>query len=306
MLAADPADRPSTTEVRDTLAALVAGRGGDTTTVLLARTDLRSAAAGRTPTQVSPPEEQLETPPVPARSARAAAVPPVPPSTVTPPRAVAPAPVDTPELEAAAPPAPVVDTGPRRRRRAPAVWLVAGLVAVLLAGLIAFLVIRGGKGSPTAAGAGTSSAHASTSAPVASPSGSSGAASGSGGAPSSSLSSSTSPSATAPATGGGSLTASNIRSFLTSYHQLVISDPHRAYTETGPSLRAAESEPNYVRFWGQFSDVRISNIQATDGQSTATATLSLVYADGRPTDTGQHRFTFIVRGNRLLLDSDRR
>ena len=37
MLAADPAERPAITEVRDTLAALVAGRDGDTTTVLLAR-----------------------------------------------------------------------------------------------------------------------------------------------------------------------------------------------------------------------------------------------------------------------------
>jgi hypothetical protein len=183
---------------------------------------------------------------------------------------------------------------------------VAGLIAVLLAGLIAFLVIRGGKGSPTATGSGTSGATTSTSASVAPPSGSSGAASGSGGAPTSTLPSSTTPTASAPAAGGGSLTASNIRSFLTSYHQLVISDPHRAYTETGPSLRAAESESNYVRFWGQFSAVRISNIQAADGQRTATATLSLVYADGRPTDTGLHRFTFVVQGNRLLLDSDRR
>ncbi|WP_104530579.1 serine/threonine-protein kinase, partial [Blastococcus saxobsidens] len=41
MLAADPADRPAMTEVRDDLAKLAAGRDGDTTTVLLARTDLR-------------------------------------------------------------------------------------------------------------------------------------------------------------------------------------------------------------------------------------------------------------------------
>jgi len=61
-----------------------------------------------------------------------------------------------------------------------------------------------------------------------------------------------------------------------------------------------------VNFWSQFSDVRISNIQATDGKSTATATLSLVYADGRTPDTGTHTFTFIVQGGRLLLDSDRR
>src|SRR3712207_9166189 len=44
MLAADPADRPTTTEVRDVLARLAVGRDGDPTTVLLARTKLRSSS----------------------------------------------------------------------------------------------------------------------------------------------------------------------------------------------------------------------------------------------------------------------
>ena len=43
MLAADPADRPTTTEARDELARLAVGRDGDPTTVLLARTKLRSS-----------------------------------------------------------------------------------------------------------------------------------------------------------------------------------------------------------------------------------------------------------------------
>ena len=57
MLAAEPADRPTMTEVRDELAKLAAGRDGDTTTVLLARTDLRTASPGRnrTATFESPP-----------------------------------------------------------------------------------------------------------------------------------------------------------------------------------------------------------------------------------------------------------
>src|SRR3954466_5201398 len=42
MRAAEPADRPAMAEVRDELATLAAGRGGDTTTVLLARTPLGS------------------------------------------------------------------------------------------------------------------------------------------------------------------------------------------------------------------------------------------------------------------------
>ena len=55
MLAAEPEDRPTMTEVRDELAKLAAGRDGDTTTVLLARTDLRTASPGRNRTTTFPP-----------------------------------------------------------------------------------------------------------------------------------------------------------------------------------------------------------------------------------------------------------
>src|SRR5688500_1736453 len=55
MLAAEPADRPAMHEIRDELAKLAAGRDGDTTTVLLARTDLRSSSApGRNRTAAFP------------------------------------------------------------------------------------------------------------------------------------------------------------------------------------------------------------------------------------------------------------
>lgn len=43
MLATEPADRPTTAQVRDELARLAVGRDGDPTTVLLARTSLRSS-----------------------------------------------------------------------------------------------------------------------------------------------------------------------------------------------------------------------------------------------------------------------
>jgi hypothetical protein len=295
MLAADPAERPSTTEVRDTLAALVAGHEGDTTTVLLARTNLRSAAAGRTPTEVSPRESAaaVADPQVPV------AVPPVPPSSITPRPATAPAPAP-PAPQTSTPPPAVDDRG--RRRRVPALWLVVGLVALLIAGLITFLVIQGGTGSPTATGSGTSSATTPATASGAATAGSTAAASISSEAASSS-SAAPKPPPTAAAGGGGSLTASNIRNFLTSYHQLVISDPHQAYTETGPTLRASESEPNYVNYWGQFSRVRLSNIQATDGQRTATATVTFTYQNGRQL-VEHHRFTLLQRGNSLVLDSD--
>ena len=283
------------------LAALVAGREGDTTTVLLARTNLRSAAAGRTPTEVGPRESAAAAPvadpevpaaeppaaPAPAPAARAAAAP-VP--AAAPPRTTTSAPVGT-------------DTGSRRRRRVPAIWLVAGVVALLLVGLIALLVSQGGSGTPTATGPQTSAATTPATRSSAASSGSSAAASTStsGSASSSSASSSAPP--PAAAAGGGALTAANIQNFLSSYHRLAISDPHQAYTETGPTLRAAESEPNYVAYWNQFSGVTLSNIQATDGQRTAMATVTFTYQNGRRL-TEQHRFTLLQRGGALILDSD--
>ena len=96
-----------------------------------------------------------------------------------------------------------------------------------------------------------------------------------------------------------------MRNFLTGYHQLVISDPHRAYTETGPTLRASESEPNYVNYWGQFSNVQLTNIQATDGQRTATATVTYTYQNGSQL-VEQTQFTLLQRNDSLILDSERK
>jgi hypothetical protein len=102
---------------------------------------------------------------------------------------------------------------------------------------------------------------------------------------------------------GDPLTAANIEAFLLDYHQQVLSDPRAAYARTGPTLRAAISEDNYVDYWSQFSDVRISDIQATDGNTVATATMELVFTDGS-NETAGHTFTFIVDGDQLILDSD--
>ncbi|TFV43590.1 serine/threonine-protein kinase, partial [Blastococcus sp. TF02A_35] len=65
MLAADPAERPAMTEVRDRLAKLAAGRDGDTTTVLLARTDL-APSQGHSGTAVLPATPVAEPTPPPA------------------------------------------------------------------------------------------------------------------------------------------------------------------------------------------------------------------------------------------------
>lgn len=54
-----------------------------------------------------------------------------------------------------------------------------------------------------------------------------------------------------------------------------------------------------------FSDVELSDIQATGGLSTASATVEFRSTDGRKL-TEQHRYTLLVQGGQLVLDSDYR
>ena len=280
MLAADPADRPTMPQVRDELARLAAGSGGDTTTVLLARTNLRSSGAGRVGTDVFPAGP-------PATPAPAVAAPKTPAPAVA-----APPPSATPP---SAPPQarPAADG---RRRRRPGIWIAAGVAILLLAGLIAVLANQGGGGGGSSAGGSTAA-----SSPPSQSAGTTARSSVASSAASSTPSSS--PSSTSASGGAAGMTAKDIKDFLVSYHQLVLSDPHRAYAETGPTLRAAESEQNYVNYWGQFSDVKLSDIQARDGQTTATAKVDFQYSDGRRL-TEQHRYTLILDGGHLILDSD--
>ena len=150
MLAAEPADRPAMTEVRDELAKLAAGRDGDTTTVLLARTDLgspdraatgppRSRPAARRTTRVRAARRAGADPaPAAVRHRRSPAAAPASsdgsaPAAAAPPRGAAPAP--TPDRTPAARPR----TPGRRRGRA--LWLLVALVAVVLAGLIVFWAV---------------------------------------------------------------------------------------------------------------------------------------------------------------------
>jgi serine/threonine protein kinase len=121
ILAADPADRPTMPEVRNELATLAAGRDGDTTTILLARTDLGSAAPGRTRTTS-----------LPAGAAVAA---------------------ETPGPPVAPPPPPAPHPRERGRGRGRTLWTAAALVALVLGGVIAFWAIDpfAGNGSNTQA-----------------------------------------------------------------------------------------------------------------------------------------------------------
>jgi tRNA A-37 threonylcarbamoyl transferase component Bud32 len=317
MLAADPADRPTMAEVRDELATLAAGRGGDTTTVLLARTEL-GTSPGRGSTEAFPGEPTaghdgaMTGAAGGAAGLAAAAAFPAPPKAPTktwdrPMQTEVPAqgePAAEP-VAAPTPPPPAAPPKPEagRRRRGGALWALVGVLGLVLAGLLVFWVTRPedpGRNDASATSAATSAATSSASETAAeSSSQAAEETTGSSAAPTTS----TAPSTTVAAA-GDPLTASNIEDFLASYHAQVLTDPRGAYARTGPTLRSAISEDNYVEYWSQFSDVEVRDIDATDGQATATGTLVWTYADGR-VESGRHRFTFLVQDGELRLDSDR-
>jgi serine/threonine protein kinase len=288
MLAADPADRPSMTEVRDELAKLAAGRNGDTTTVLLARTDLNSNNPGRTAA-------------FPAGVAAASGtVGPTPPPTPTP---VPPPPTrrDLPERPAAAPVAtedrpPVVVPRQRGRRRGRALWVLVGLVAVVLAGLIVFWSVAlndGDDPSDNASANDTNSAQTSEQSeqPTDEPSG------GDEESPSTDESTSSS-TAEEPAT------AADPAAAATEFFSHIPGDLPTAYELTSPAFQSRfPYDGSFAGFWSDFSSVQISDVVA---ESDTSALLNITYnrPDGS-SETEYHRITF-VRGDdgRLLLDND--
>jgi serine/threonine protein kinase len=288
ILAAEPDDRPTMSEVRDTLAKLAAGRDGDTTTVLLARTDLKSAEPARDRTATFPvpaPVETVTPPPPPPPPVRPVQHPPEPAPAPAPAAAARPAPVA--EAEPASPPG---------RRRTRAIWVAAAAVALVLAGLVVFWTVALDDGDSSA------QEPATTSSPGTSAEETTGGEETTSEPTETSASSSAEQTSEAPAD-GDPLSADSIEAFLEDYHQQVLSDPRAAYARTGPTLRSAISEDNYVAYWGQFSDVRLSDVQASDGDTVATATLELVFADGG-SEVGPHTFTFVVEDGELILDSD--
>jgi tRNA A-37 threonylcarbamoyl transferase component Bud32 len=283
MLAADPADRPTMPEVRDELARLAAGRDGDTTTVLLARTDLGSSSPAHTRTAAFPA------------------------GTPTAPRPA----VAGPDLPAAGPAAATRDPVPgrpareARRRRGRALGITAALVAVALAGLITFLVMRPAD-NPSAGAVTPSPNSSSAAAPTTEETEEPATTTPAETTPAEATPAVTTPPeqpAETPAAAQEALSADNIEKFLETYHELVLTDPAQAYALTGPTLRSAISESSYIDYWGRFEDVRLSDIRAVDGQNTATATMELRSAGGR-TESSRRVFTFLVRDGQLILDSD--
>jgi serine/threonine protein kinase len=275
MLAADPAARPSMTEVRDELASLAA-HDGDTTTVLMARTNLRSSAPGRQRTATFPAPPPPAAPPAAAAPAGRPAPPPRPPVVA-----------DVPARPAGG-----------RRRGAPWLWVAAGALvtaALILSGVL--LATAGRDGGNANAEGTTTSAPAPSSSAAPEPTTESSAAA-------TTTSEEPPPTTTSSSAPAAPVEARDVRDFLRDYHQVVADDPEEAWELTGPTLRGSISEQAYVDFWSQFSDVKLSEVQVEDGSLTATGQLEFRTEDGSR-EREEHRFTLVVdEDGELLLDSD--
>jgi len=276
LLAADPADRPTMPQVRDELAKLAAGRDGDTTTILLARTDLGSAAPGRTRTTTFAAGAGGATPAAPVEPAVSA------PSAPTPP--------PPPPREQLRP-----EPAPREpgRRRGRGLWVAAAVAVVVLAGLIA-LWVADPFANDSSNAQGSSSAGTSTSQP---------ATQSSAPAPTTTPQPSVPASTTQPAT-GGTVRAQDVDKAVKDFFTNIPGNLQTAYQLTSPAFQSAHSFADFSGFWSEFKDVKVSNIQAADGSTQPTLDIRYVFKDGRQ-QTEHHVLKFSQGdGGRLLLDSD--
>ncbi len=314
MLAADPADRPTMAEVRDELARLAAGRSGDTTTVLLARTDLRPAG-GRPRTEVLPAAGAAAARAAGAAGVGAAAVGaaassdargpvahPAPPPSSAPPADV------EPGTSSASPP---------RTGRPKGIWLAAALVVTALAAVIGFVLLRPDDGD----GAGTGN-DASSTTPSSSPSSSSPSSPSSESpqpadqpsgsrppdeptpsSPAGGTAGQTSEPSTQQPTGEVVAPAGDPAAAVRAFFALVPGNLDAAYQLTSPGFQQRFPLANFSGFWDDFSSVQISDVQP-EGDDRALADITYVRPDGsRTTERHELRFEADASG-RLLLDRD--
>ncbi|MGY1840872.1 serine/threonine-protein kinase [Modestobacter sp. SYSU DS0985] len=310
MLNSDPRKRPSMTQARDQLARLVAGKDGDVTEVLAARTPLPPTIA-----DLRAVDDDGRPLPAPVGS-------PAPP--------ISPAASSTPGTTTAGPPtgarsvpAPV----PRRRtgRRLLVPLLALLLVGGLVGGGFALAGRDDGSAAPTAQTSGpapgtTSGAPEPSAEPTESPTEEpteepteppieepteeptpSTTPPPATSSPPAQTSEPAPPPTREPPPDG----AAAVRDAITGYYGLLPDDPQAAWERTGPRLRAAiGSRARYIAFWNRFSDVRLGEVRAEDGSLVARAPVTFVERDGDRLPE-QHRFT-LVRGDdgRLLIDLD--
>ena len=295
MLAAEPADRPAMQEVRDELAKLAAGRNGDPTTVLLGRTDLGSAGQGRNRTTAFPaggtPDGGAAAP-----IAAPTPVPPMPPlrrPDPSPTRVDAPGAAGLGAGTAAAAPDQVTPQPDRTpgRRRGRALWLLAGLVALALVGLIAFFVTTSGDPGQTDTTA-ADPAPSTSAEPTSEPEPTADAGSDT---TAETPTQTTSPPPSAP--------AGDPAQAVTEFFALVPGDLASAHQRTSPSFQSEFPLSRFSGFWDDFQDVQVSNVQ-TESPTSALVDITFVGQDGSAT-TERHRITFVQgEGGRLLLERD--
>ncbi|WNV76082.1 serine/threonine-protein kinase [Geodermatophilus sp. DSM 44513] len=297
MLAVDPAQRPTTVEVRDELARLAAGRDGDPTTVLLARTALRSStnrertAELRTGVLPAAGAGGVAAGGVAAAGAAAAAAPgATSPATTSTGTAAGTASTRTsagtaaerdhgPAAAAGAPPAP-----PPARRRRRGLLVALALLAVLVAGGAVWLATERDGG--TTAEAPASSPPAQTPTPTPSEDGA---------APETTAPESTAPETTtsepAPSTSEAAPSeppaddpAAVVQQTLGRYYDLLPDDPDGAYAMTGPYLRSRASAGYYRDFWEPWAEVELREVRGAelsgDGVITATTEVAFTGDDG--------------------------
>lgn len=309
MLADDPAARPTMEEVRDRLAQLAVGRDGDPTTVLLARTDLRSSS-GRSPTSSLPAAGAVAgppSPPVPAPPPPSATPTPTPTPTPDPTPSPTPAPTPAPDPRPAAAgraPAPPAAAGGRRRRGP---LLAAGLVLLLLvSGGITWLTAAGdGDGDTTADPPGSSSAAAPSSedpAPAQEPTAEPPATSAAEEEPSTSAEPTPTTSQPAPPADP----AEEVEETLALYYELLPGDPETAYELTGPTLRSQVGYGSYSGFWSTWAEANlldVRNVSVDEDRITATTEVEFLRSGERQVET--HAVTFVRSADgRLLVDVD--
>jgi serine/threonine protein kinase len=266
MLALDPSRRPTTAAVSADLARLAVGRDGDPTTVLMARTKLRSSTNRERTEELSPG------PPLAAyRDPRTAVQ-------------------DSPS--ASPPPVPAARQAPARsgRRRGP--LLVALLLAVLLVGGGALWLSTRGDAGTSADAPAASSPPADDASPPADETP----------APETSDPEPTSsPDEEAPESGPSSEEAADVvEETLEQYYELLPDDPDAAYARTGPFLRSQAPQSYYRDFWEPWAEVDLKDVrgvrQPEDGVLTATTEIELTGDDGRE-QTERHQV-------RLVRDDD--
>jgi serine/threonine protein kinase len=264
MLAADPAERPSMAEVRNTLATLAAGRDGDTTTILMGRTDLRSSASERTPTTTFP-----------AGAAAAVATP------------------------AGRPPRPPKQ---RARRRGRALWATAAVMMLVLAGVVTAWALgrAGDDGGATAQGTPSTSAQGTPSTSAAAPTTEEEPQP----QPSPTADTSPEQTEETTPADTGSVRTRDVERAVRDFFRQLPDDTESAYELTSPAFQAANDYADFESFWGQFDDVRLRDVQAQDGSTAAVVQIEYRWDDGRRQTELHDMTFEIDDDDELLLDSD--